>query len=203
LTLDIVMKVLAGFPFSLGTLGCRDVRASTLEQSLRKLGVEKLSKDDVQKMQWETLEGKIGNWIQYMRISVSFISLGCFIDSCRFSEILQGIWMPGMVCLISNWKCSNRLPHRSPIIFAGLLYVQVKLLFAAERKLCDQIWYHLDPHREKCFADVTDSSVHMLLSFGEAIAKSKKSPEKLFVLLDMYETMSNLLPEVTASLLLI
>ncbi|CAK9211740.1 unnamed protein product [Sphagnum troendelagicum] len=119
----------------------RDVRASTLEQSLRKLGVEKLSKDDVQKMQWETLEGKIGNWIQYMRISV-------------------------------------------------------KLLFAAERKLCDQIWYHLDPHREKCFADVTDSSVHMLLSFGEAIAKSKKSPEKLFVLLDMYETMCNLLPEI-------
>jgi exocyst complex protein 7 len=43
----------------------------------------------------------------------------------------------------------------------------------------------------------------MLLSFGEAIAKSKKSPEKLFVLLDMYETMCNLLPEVTASLLLI
>lgn len=72
----------------------------------------------------------------------------------------------------------------------------MKLLFAAERKLCDQIWYHLDPHREKCFADVADSSVHMLLSFGEAIAKSKKSPEKLFVLLDMYETMHDLLPEV-------
>ncbi|KAH8941439.1 hypothetical protein BDL97_14G039300 [Sphagnum fallax] len=119
----------------------RDVRVSTLEQSLQKLGVEKLSKDDVQKMQWETLEGKIGKWIQYMSIAV-------------------------------------------------------KLLFAAERKLCDQIWYHLDPHREKCFADVTDSSVHMLLSFGEAIAKSKKSPEKLFVLLDMHETMHNLLPEI-------
>lgn len=119
----------------------RDVRASTLEQSLRKLGVEKLSKEDVQKMQWEALELKIGSWIQYMRISV-------------------------------------------------------KLLFAAERKLCDQIWYHLDPHREKCFADVADSSVHMLLSFGEAIARSKKSPEKLFVLLDMYETMHDLLPEI-------
>jgi exocyst complex protein 7 len=39
----------------------------------------------------------------------------------------------------------------------------------------------------------------MLLSFGEAIAKSKKSPEKLFVLLDMHETMHNLLPEVTVS----
>lgn len=74
--------------------------------------------------------------------------------------------------------------------------VQIKLLFSAEQKLCDQIWSRLDPHREKCFADVTDSSVHMLLSFGEAIAKSKKTPEKLFVLLDMYETMRDLHPEV-------
>ncbi|OAE20412.1 hypothetical protein AXG93_4905s1120 [Marchantia polymorpha subsp. ruderalis] len=119
----------------------RDVRSSTLEQSLRKLGVEKLSKEDVQKMQWEALEGKIGNWIQYMRAAV-------------------------------------------------------KLLFAGERKLCDQVFYHLDPIREKAFAEVTESSMMMLLSFGDAIARSKKSPERLFVLLDMYETMRDLLPEI-------
>jgi hypothetical protein len=35
-----------------------------------------------------------------------------------------------------------------------------------------------------------------LISFGEAITTCKKSPEKLFVLLDMYETMSDLEPEV-------
>lgn len=75
--------------------------------------------------------------------------------------------------------------------------VQIKLLFSAERKLCEQIWFRLDPHREKCFADVTDSSVHMLLSFGESIAKSKKATEKLFVFLDMYETMRDLRPEVS------
>ena len=49
----------------------RDTRSSALEQSLRKLGVERLSKEDVQKMQWEVLEAKIGNWIHYMRIAVS------------------------------------------------------------------------------------------------------------------------------------
>lgn len=49
----------------------RETRASVLENSLRKLGVERLSKDDVQKMQWEVLEAKIGNWIHYMRIAVS------------------------------------------------------------------------------------------------------------------------------------
>ncbi|KAL3639511.1 hypothetical protein CASFOL_017418 [Castilleja foliolosa] len=45
-----------------------DIRSPVLEESLQKLGVEKLSKDDVQKMQWEVLEAKTGNWIHFMRI---------------------------------------------------------------------------------------------------------------------------------------
>ena len=49
----------------------RDTHSSVLEESLRKLGVEKLSKEDVQKMQWEVLEAKIGNWIHFMRIAIS------------------------------------------------------------------------------------------------------------------------------------
>jgi exocyst complex protein 7 len=166
---------------------------STLEQSLQKLGVEKLSKDDVQKMQWETLEGKIGKWIQYMSIAVSIL-LPNFLQYVEQCTKKSGY--PDMTCLMPKIGGCVRSPHRDCLRYFD---IQVKLLFAAERKLCDQIWYHLDPHREKCFADVTDSSVHMLLSFGEAIAKSKKSPEKLFVLLDMHETMHNLLPEVTVS----
>lgn len=119
----------------------RDTRSSVLEQSLRKLGVEKLSKDDVQKMQWEVLEAKIGNWIHFMRIAV-------------------------------------------------------KLLFAGEWKICDQILDGNDALKDQCFAEVTINSVAMLLSFGDAIAKSKRSPEKLFVLLDMYEIMCELQSEI-------
>ncbi|XP_050230196.1 exocyst complex component EXO70A1 [Mercurialis annua] len=115
----------------------RDIRASMLEQSLRKLGVERLSKDDVQKMQWEVLEAKIGNWIHYMRIAV-------------------------------------------------------KLLFTGEKQICDQMLEGVDSLRDQCFSEVTVNSVAVLLSFGEAIAKSKRSPEKLFVLLDMYEIMREL-----------
>ncbi|KAG6427253.1 hypothetical protein SASPL_111495 [Salvia splendens] len=121
----------------------RDIRAVVLEESLRKLGVEKLSKDDVQKMQWEILEAKIGNWIHFMRIAV-------------------------------------------------------KLLFAGERKVCDQIFEGFDPLMDQCFAEVTAGSVAVLLSFGDAIAKSKRSPEKLFVLLDMYEIMRELHSEIEA-----
>ncbi|XP_050126738.1 exocyst complex component EXO70A1-like isoform X2 [Malus sylvestris] len=122
-------------------LSYRDTRSSVLEASLHKLGVEKLSKDDVQKMQWEILEAKIGNWIHYMRIAV-------------------------------------------------------KLLFAGERKVCDQMFETFDSLGDQCFAEVTRSSVSVLLSFGEAIANSKRSPEKLFVLLDMYEIMRELHSEI-------
>ncbi|KAI0491524.1 hypothetical protein KFK09_025784 [Dendrobium nobile] len=118
-----------------------ETRSSALEQSLRKLGVEKLSKEDVQKMPWEVLEAKIGNWIHYMRIAV-------------------------------------------------------KLLFAAERKICDQIFDGINVLKDRCFAEVTADSVLMLFSFGDAIAKSKRSPEKLFVLLDMYEIMRELHSEI-------
>ncbi|GFS46070.1 exocyst subunit exo70 family protein A1 [Actinidia rufa] len=118
-----------------------DTRSSVLEESLRKLGVEKLSKDDVQKMQWEVLEVKIGNWIHFMRISV-------------------------------------------------------KLLFAGEWKVCNQMFEGIDSLRDVCFAEVTASSVSVLLSFGDAIAKSKRSPEKLFVLFDMYEIMQELHSEI-------
>ncbi|GLT50057.1 hypothetical protein SLA2020_235690 [Shorea laevis] len=121
----------------------RETRSSVLEGSLLKLGVEKLSKDDVQRMQWEVLEAKIGSWIHFMRIAV-------------------------------------------------------KLLFAGERKVCDQIFEGYDSLSDQCFAEVTASSVSVLLSFGEAIAKSKRSPEKLFVLLDMYEIMRELHSEIEA-----
>ncbi|VAH39144.1 unnamed protein product [Triticum turgidum subsp. durum] len=118
-----------------------EARASALESSLKNLGVEKLSKDEVQKMPWEILESKIGNWIHFMRIAV-------------------------------------------------------KLLFAGERQLCDQVFQCSQSLRDKCFSAITKNSLATLLSFGEAIAMSKRSPEKLFVLLDMYEIMCELQTEI-------
>ncbi|KAL0008146.1 hypothetical protein SO802_009648 [Lithocarpus litseifolius] len=115
----------------------RNTRSSVLEESLQKLGVEKLSKEDAQKMQWEVLEAKIGNWIHFMRIAV-------------------------------------------------------KLLYAGEPIVCDQIFEGFDSLRDHCFGEVIASSVSVLLSFRDAIAKSKRLPEKLFVLLGMYEIMREL-----------
>lgn len=72
----------------------------------------------------------------------------------------------------------------------------MKLLFAGERKICDQIFEDTSLNKDQCFAEVTSNSVAVLLSFGDAVAKSKRSPEKLFVLLDMYEVLHELHTEV-------
>lgn len=73
---------------------------------------------------------------------------------------------------------------------------QVKLLFPSEKKLCEDIFVDNENLRDQCFAEATSNSVAVLLSFGEAIARSKRSPEKLFVLLDMYEIMRELQSDV-------
>ncbi|KAK7825378.1 exocyst complex component exo70a1 [Quercus suber] len=81
-------------------------------------------------------------------------------------------------------------------IGVGEVSRQVKLLYAGKRIVCDQIFEGFDSLRDQCFGEVTASSVSVLLSFGDAIAKSKRSPEKLFVLLDMYEIMRELHSEI-------
>lgn len=161
-------------------LSIRDTRAAVMEQSLRKLGVERLSKDDVQKMQWEVLEAKIGNWIHYMRIAVRIsLTLTRLIVNCLFV----------VFCCVFIYNYYH-------IIFIYIYFLQVKLLFAGEKKICDQIFEGADSLKNPCFAEVTANSMAVLLSFGEAIARSKRSPEKLFVLLDMYEIMRELQSEV-------
>ena len=45
--------------------------------------------------------------------------------------------------------------------------------FILERIVCDQIFEGFDSLRDQCFGEVTGSSVLVLLSFGDAIAKSK------------------------------
>ncbi|XP_048528960.1 exocyst complex component EXO70A1-like isoform X4 [Triticum urartu] len=121
----------------------RDARRSALELNLRKLGVERLSKDDVERMQSDALEAKIGKWSKYLQITV---------------KLLDG-----------------------------------------ERKICDEVFEGISFNKDQCFSELAGTGVSVaktLLSFGDAVAKSKRSPEKLFVLLDMYEVMHEVRSEV-------
>ncbi|KAM0905287.1 hypothetical protein ACQ4PT_017468 [Festuca glaucescens] len=123
----------------------RDARRSALELSLRKLGVEKLSKDDVERMKLDALEAKIGKCTQFMRIAM-------------------------------------------------------RLLLPGERKLCDEVFDGISFNKDQCFAELAGTGVLTLLSFADAFAKSKRSPEKLFLLLDIYEVMHEFGSEVVQTL---
>lgn len=72
----------------------------------------------------------------------------------------------------------------------------MKLLFAAEKRICNQILDGVEPLGDQYFAEITTVSFDMLLSFGYAISISRRSSEKQFVMIDMYEIMRELQPEV-------
>lgn len=113
-------------------------RKVILEESLYELGVERVTIDEVQKMQWEVQEDRIKKWNQAMNVGV-------------------------------------------------------KVLFTSEKQFCDEVFS--PPLSENIFNDIGKGAMMQLLSFGEAIAIIRRSPEKLFKILDMYETLRDVLPE--------
>jgi exocyst complex protein 7 len=76
--------------------------------------------------------------------------------------------------------------------------IAVRILFASEKQLCNEIFAGLDHVRDSCFAEVIMRPTMKLLAFGEYVTVSKKSSERLFRVLDMYETLSDLMPDIDA-----
>jgi len=74
--------------------------------------------------------------------------------------------------------------------------IAVRILFASEKRLCDGIFAGLNNVRDFCFAEVVKGPTTKLLAFGESVAMSKKSSESLFRVLDMYETVWDLMPDI-------
>ncbi|XP_004294620.1 PREDICTED: exocyst complex component EXO70A1-like [Fragaria vesca subsp. vesca] len=74
--------------------------------------------------------------------------------------------------------------------------VAVKTLFYGERLLCDHVFSASDSIRESCFTEISKEAATTLFSFPELVAKCKKSPEKMFRTLDLYQAISDLWPEI-------
>ncbi|XP_058110990.1 exocyst complex component EXO70H1-like [Magnolia sinica] len=72
--------------------------------------------------------------------------------------------------------------------------IAVKTLFYSERILCDYVFTTSNTIKESCFSDIAKDAATHLFAFPEAVAKCKKSPEKLFRFLDLYNTISDLWP---------
>ncbi|KMT11194.1 hypothetical protein BVRB_5g110310 [Beta vulgaris subsp. vulgaris] len=116
------------------------VRRDALEECLANLGVERLSIEDVQRIEWTALDEKMKKWVQAVKIFV-------------------------------------------------------RVLLTGEKRLCEIIFDGAQSEliREVCFVETAKGCVLQLLNFGEAVAIGKRSPEKLFRILDMYEALDDTL----------
>ncbi|KAL0463782.1 UNVERIFIED_CONTAM: Exocyst complex component EXO70B1 [Sesamum latifolium] len=73
----------------------------------------------------------------------------------------------------------------------------VRVLFASERRLCEEIFEGLgNSADDACFMETIKSPAIQLFNFAEAISISRRSPEKLFKILDLHDALSDLLPDI-------
>lgn len=75
--------------------------------------------------------------------------------------------------------------------------VCIRILFASEKKLCEEIFEGLGTASDdSCFIETVKGPAIQLFNFAEAISISRRSPEKLFKILDLHDALSDLLPDV-------
>jgi exocyst complex protein 7 len=117
------------------------VRRDALDEFLLILEIEKLSIEDVLRLEWGSLNSKIKRWVRTMKIFV-------------------------------------------------------RVYLASEKCLSEQIFGDLGTVNLVSFAEVSKASMLRLLNFGEAVSIGPHKPEKLFPILDMYEVLADLLPDI-------
>lgn len=115
-------------------------RRDFLDESLSRLGLQKLSTEEVHMMQWSDLEDEVERWT----------------------------------------KSAN---------------VALQILFPSERRLCDRVFFGFSIAADLSFMEVCRGTAIQLLNFADAIAIGSRSPERLFKVLDVYETLRDLIPE--------
>jgi exocyst complex component 7 len=71
----------------------------------------------------------------------------------------------------------------------------VRVLLAGEHHLCDQVLDASDELMDACFLESTKGCIMQILSFGGAVAVCPRSLEKVPRILDMYEALAEVIPE--------
>ncbi|KAF8657892.1 hypothetical protein HU200_059702 [Digitaria exilis] len=115
----------------------RDVRGSTLELRLRKLGIEKLSKIDVERMEWVALKVHVETWTQFMQITVRIL----LKDRC-FAELARS----SVMALLSfgDTFAKSKRPHENlfPLLeMYGVMHeLQPEIEVIFQGKFCSEMW---------------------------------------------------------------
>ncbi|RWV83264.1 hypothetical protein BHE74_00043823 [Ensete ventricosum] len=74
--------------------------------------------------------------------------------------------------------------------------VCVRIIFASERRLSEHIFDGLGIADDAPFIETVKGASIQLFGFAEAISIGRRSPEKLFKILDLHDTISDLLPDI-------
>nr|KYP57080.1 Exocyst complex component 7 [Cajanus cajan] len=77
------------------------------------------------------------------------------------------------------------------------LEVAVKKVLLSEKKLCERVLGDIMEGLvwPECFIKISDKIMAVFFRFGEGVARSSKEPQKLFKLLDMFESLESLKSE--------
>ncbi|XP_062194040.1 exocyst complex component EXO70B1-like [Phragmites australis] len=130
------------------------VRKPAVDSALRRLGVEKLSIGDVQRLEWDALETKIRRWISAARAAVR----GVFASERRLCFLIF---------------------HDPP-------------LSSSTTTTTPAVTTHDSP-----FAEAVKGAALQLFGFAEAISIGRRSPEKLFKMIDLHDAVADLLPDIS------
>ncbi|EHA8587822.1 exocyst complex component EXO70B1-like [Cocos nucifera] len=76
----------------------------------------------------------------------------------------------------------------------------ITVLFPSERELFDIVFSGHQDMANSLFSHLALGAVFQLLNFAEAVAMTKRSTEKLFKMLDIYESLRDLMPTIDAIL---
>ncbi|KAG7572878.1 Exocyst complex component Exo70 [Arabidopsis suecica] len=74
--------------------------------------------------------------------------------------------------------------------------VLIANLFEGERILCDHVFSPSVSVAESCFTEITLDSALTLFIFPVSVARCKKTVEKIFLTLDIYQMISQLMPQI-------
>ncbi|KAF8045085.1 hypothetical protein N665_5618s0001 [Sinapis alba] len=75
--------------------------------------------------------------------------------------------------------------------------VCIRIVFSSEKRLCSQL-FDAAMDEDTCFMETVKTSALRLFTFPEAISISRRSPEKLFKILDLHDAMADMMPDIEA-----
>lgn len=113
------------------------------------------------------------------------------LDEC-LSALCMEKWSIEEI-LQMHWRVLNKKIKR----WNQAMKVFVRVYLTSERHLCNVVLGDYSTSvRERCFVEISKVSILRLLNFAEAIAIGTPKLEKIFRILDMYECLTDLLPDV-------